>query len=515
MHWGSLTAGLFMMALVAGCVDDGADSGVPGCRVGTTDADGVNLVAPAADVLAVDQDPWDARATNYRTCTLEVVGRHDLRGGDPHRYIGEIDMRGDLDLGAVAVVGNGEAPTVYLLDITDRAAPVVHATIEQVGTYIVDVKISDDGDFLFTASQSLPAIGEVPIDPAEPAIFAGFTIYDIRDRTAPAFVQTVVSPDDIGCHMLSHEVIAGTDVVFCVGQQVKAHGFLRNGDGLPWTYLGPLLYFLPDGSGPVLPGNCVNDEILLALALGQVDGATGGATTPIRELLCNGPHDMTVRVDEVDQTTLMTVSHWNEGVRVVDVSAPVEDGFVTVGSWDGDGATHYDGNVHTAMTFWVGDTRYTMASPELTYAGVVPSLWVLDATDLAPGAQLPLVAEWYHPSEVETPGLLMTTHQWQVAPTGPDVLPEDVRVYLSWNHNGVWVLDFGRILAGDLAGAILGFHMARDALDADLDVPNAVLSTWDVNVVDGYIYGSDRATGLWIFHYTGDTLGDGRLTGFA
>jgi hypothetical protein len=94
------------------------------------------------------------------------------------------------------------------------------------------------------------------------------------------------------------------------------------------------------------------------------------------------------------------------------------------------------------------------------------------------------------------------------------VSADDARVYLTMNHGGVWVLDFGAILRGDDAGAILGFNLARTPIPDD-HVANAILSTWDVNVVDGYVYGTDRATGLWVFHYTGDTLGDQRLTGFA
>jgi hypothetical protein len=211
-------------------------------------------------------------------------------------------------------------------------------------------------------------------------------------------------------------------------------------------------------------------------------------------------------------SSYVVVSHWGEGVKVLDITdAPL---VTEVGSWRGEGAKHYHGNVHTAMMFRVGDERYIVASPEYTAASAtqVPSLWVLDANDLS---SLKLVAEWYHPNEHPAQGLFLTTHQWQVAPAGKDVNASDVRIYLTYNHAGVWTLDFGKILEGDLEGAILGYNLARTPLDQDAAVPNAMLSTWDVNVVDGHIYGSDRATGLWIFHYTGDTLGDERLRGFA
>jgi hypothetical protein len=210
-----------------------------------------------------------------------------------------------------------------------------------------------------------------------------------------------------------------------------------------------------------------------------------------------------------DGASYLVVSHWDEGVKVLDITqAPA---ITEVGSWDGEGAEHYDGNVHTAMMFEAGGKRYVMASPEYTGEGSIPGLWVLDATDLS---DLKLVAEWYHPGLHESQGLYLTTHQWQVAPTGADVAAEDVRVYLTMNHGGLWVLDFGAILRGDDQGAILGFNLARTPIPED-HVANAILSTWDVNVVDGYIYGTDRATGLWVFHYSGDEYDDPALTGFS
>ncbi|HEX9815547.1 MAG TPA: hypothetical protein VGB18_01090, partial [Candidatus Thermoplasmatota archaeon] len=226
-------------------------------------------------------------------------------------------------------------------------------------------------------------------------------------------------------------------------------------------------------------------------------------------------HDLTVFHESGtfgNGRSYMVVSHWGEGVRVLDITdAPLVQ---EVGVWTGDGATHYYGNVHTAMMFRVADSRYIVASPELTTSDAVqvPSLWVLNADDLS---DLKLVGEWYHPNEHAAQGLYLTTHQWQVAPTGQNVAAEDVRIYLSYNHAGIWVLDFSQLLQKDHWSAILGYNLARRPLDEETAVPNAVLSTWDVNLVDGYIYGTDRATGLWVFHYEADNLGNPRLTGFA
>jgi len=489
-------------AALAGCAGgEKPDGPAPeeGCPTTPFDPTGVRRVDPSHDPLGplIDRDPWDFEATNVRTCSLPAIGWSALAEDNvPHKYIGEMDMRGDLDLGAVAVLGNGEPSRVYLVDITDRAAPQVLAAIDQEGVYLVDVKFSDDGQVLYLASQNLPTDGELSGLP-ELAPPTGFSVYNVEDPAAPAYLGFVADPQ-VGCHMLDPvQVAAGQDAVFCVSQQVRSYLIQRDGPVL--VNLGFVDLFPTDGGVPVPSG---------VPALGDPTGS-----------LSSGPHDMTAYHEGGafgEGRSHLVVSHWDSGVRVFDITdAPL---VTQVGVWQGEGARHYDGNVHTAMMFDTAEGRYLIASPEMTYPGVVPALWVLKADDL--GA-LELVGEWYHPGEYTSDGngtggpLLLTTHQWQVAPTGAAVSVEDVRIYLTYNHGGIWVLDLGAVLAGDNAGAVLGFNLARAPLDPEVSVGNAVLSTWDVNVVDGHIYGTDRATGLWVFHYQGDTLGDARLTGFA
>lgn len=500
-------AALPMLAVLAGCIGDGDDggqsTGLSACAT-PLDIEDIQIVETTHDPLAGmnRSNAFLTETTSKRTCSLPAIGWTPLRwAGDepaPHRYVGEIDLRGDLNLGAVAVLGSGEAPIVYLLDITDRGAPEVIASIPQTATRIVDVKISDDGALLFTASQGVPQPGELA-EVADREAFSGFSVYDISSPASPRFLNSFTDSLD-GCHMLSHEIINGNDAVFCVGQHVRAHLLLRQGGTV---VSGGFFDYIPEENGlplPSLPSTGV-----------AIPQPAGGAVNQVPS--SSGPHDMTVQVDEVTGQTLMFVSHWDAGVRVVDVSDPPNA--AELGAWNGEGATHYEGNVHTAMMFYVGADRYVVATPELTsLESGVPGIWVLDANDYS---DLKLVAQWYHPGLHPSLGLFLTTHQWQVAPTGADVVPEDVRIYLTMNHGGIWVLDFGQILAGDNQGAILGFNSARREIPTELaeSFPNAALNTWDVNVVDGYIYGSDRATGLWVFHYQEDTLGNPRLTGFA
>ncbi len=490
---------LLAIVPLTGCLSGAGDASgaADDCPAAPFDPEGVRIVDAGFDPIVDDRSlQWDFDSYNVRTCTLPAIGWTALSSdGVPHKYIGEMDMRGDLGLGAVAVLGNGEAPLVYLLDIRDRAAPAVVATLPQQGTYVTDVKFSDDGKVLYTASQTVAVDGLAAL-PA-PTAPTGLTAYNVEDPANPVYLGTVVDPQ-VGCHMLEPVQVAPTqDAVFCISAFVRSYLIERGQPAL--VDLG-FVDYIPSRAGAPTPTG------IPAVGDPTCDAPTGC-------LLASGPHDVTVWHEGGtfgQGASYAVVSHWDEGLKVLDISqAPL---ITEVGSWNGEGATHYAGNVHTAMMFTVGEDRYIVASPEYTSDGTVPGLWVLDASDLG---GLRLVGEWYHPGNHTSQGLYLTTHQWQVAPTGPDVTADQVRIYLTYNHAGVWVLDLAKMLEGDMAGAILGFNLARAPLDESASVANAVLSTWDVNVVDGFIYGTDRATGLWVFHYTGDELGDERLRGYA
>lgn len=501
----ALAAALLGAGLLAGCLSSGPDlENAVNCPPSPLDQPGVRLLSVRDDPIDDDKDNATVfETTNVRTCTLPAIGWSALSpDGKPHKYLGELDMRGDLGLGAVAVVGSGEPGRVYVVNIENRSAPEVLSFIDLPGAHVTDVKLSDDGKVLYVASQALPTLELATGTAPDVASSSGFTAYSLADPAHPAYLGTV--PDEgVGCHMLDPvQVSASQDAVMCISSNLKSYLVQRDG---PRLLTFGFVEYVPTVNGVPTPSpNAAVGDPSCRLP--------SPAPSPGLCALSSGPHDMTAFHENGrfgDGKSYLVVSHWDEGVKVLDITNAPQ--ITEVGSWTGEGAAHYNGHVHTAMMFVAGGHRYVMASPEYTDAGTVPGLWVLDADDLA---HLKLAAEWYHPGLHDSQGLYLTTHQWQVAPTGPDVSPDQVHVYLTMNHGGIWVLDFGAILRGDSAGAILGYNLARTPIPDD-HVPNAILSTWDVNVEDGYVYGTDRATGLWVFHYTGDELGNERLTGFA
>ena len=71
----------------------------------------MRLALPTEDPIDDDRDNATSfETTNVRTCTLPAIGHHPCTPtAQPHKYLGELDMRGDLDLGVVAVPGNARA----------------------------------------------------------------------------------------------------------------------------------------------------------------------------------------------------------------------------------------------------------------------------------------------------------------------------------------------------------------------------------------------------------------------
>lgn len=476
---------LLLMAVLSGCLGSDGTETDP-CPPGAADLADTRILDPVEDPIVDGHDHWDFAPHAVRTCSMVALHHTTLTDGAAHKYIGELDLHPERSLGAVGVLlSDEEGSGIVLWDISERAAPRAVAFAPTPGFSPVDVKFSEDGRLLYVATQrGLRTDERILEGPVEQVGSNGILAFDVSDPSAPRLAgQTLRLPG--GCHMVRPVTIGGQEWLWCAWEGFWAFPVLR-ADGA--VHFGPPSVYLRDEAGIPTP--------------------TGPAATRAHlEPFVEGAGHLDMQFHKDAGRTIMVASHWDAGLRVVDVSdphAPQE-----LAQWKGEGARHYYGQVHSAEVVTTAEGRFILASPELTSDDTVPSIWVLDAADWsAPRLVAEFTAQGDHPSG----DLTFTIHQWQVAPQGPDVSADDVRIYMTYNHAGVWVLSLGEILAGDNAAAVQGFHLARAPLDEESLPSRAYLGSWDVGLVDGHIYASDRATGLWTFHFRPDTLGDPRLT---
>lgn len=455
-----------------------------GCLTPGGEVDPAAVLPPPSflDPVVDDHDHASFADHALATASMSLVGHTTMSDdGKPFSYIGEMDTFGDLTV--VQVLGRGSMPGFVVLDVSDPAAPTPIGRAEMPWSYVVDVKWSPDGKRVFAASQSPTGFvsgGQEPwtADPFVAVVSGqGFTEWDMTDPTAPKPLAGAFVPGG-GCHMLSVKDVGDSRYVFCIGQTVLV--FQATVAGGPWVQVAAM--------GPGASGK----------GLGQIQRELPGSAT-----FGSTPHDITVQSDPKDETRLIaSVSYWDWGVRFFDVTDPRQPR--ELGAWAGEAAKRYEGNAHGAALTLLDGKRVAVVGPELL-GNTFPALYVLDVEDYA---RPTIVGEWIPPGEHATHGLLLTTHQFQLV---------GGKIYLAYNHAGVWVLDLARIVAGDYAEdparpEVLGYYLPHE--EVELFDPNvaAVPNTWDVNVKDGRIYASDRYTGFYVLRYEGDQPGDVRLT---
>lgn len=466
---------LVVALLAAGCVTPGGD------------VDPASL-APAVfvDPIVDDHDHASFEEHALSTSTMSLVGHTTMsEDGKPFSYIGEMDTFGNLTV--VQVLGRGSMPGFVVLDVSDPARPTPIGRAEMPWSYVVDVKWSPDGKFVFAASQKGAGAGRAstskPLtDDLGTALISqnGFTQWDMSDPTKPKAIAGGLA-EPTGCHMLSVKDVGGTLYVFCVANVVTVYAYAGGGAWQQVAAMGPgsdagAQRVLAEGTG-CLPGTCA--------------------------LLSAEPHDITVQPDPKDESRLVaSVSYWDFGLRFYDVTNPRSPKLL--GAWAGAGAERYEGNVHGAALTLLDSKRVAVVGPELL-GETVPALYVLDVEDYAKPA---ILGEWLPPGEHASHGLTLTTHQFQLV---------DGRIYLAYNHAGVWVLDLARIVAGDSKDdaarpEVLGYYLPHEKVELYDEKVAAVPNTWDVNVKDGRIYASDRYTGFYVLQRAGDAAGDPALT---
>ncbi len=462
---------LLIVALVtAGCVTPEPELPDAG--------DGIDIVRSFIDPIVDDHDHANGAEHAFTTASMEELGFNVLGDdGKPFSYIGEIDYQGDHAY--VAVIGRGSVPGFVIVDVSDATAPVVVGRAEMPNAYVVDVKVDDAGEFVYAASQS-SFTGSAIAGLDDALGRSGVRVWDVRDKTAPKLVSSTPMQTG-GCHMLSYWQHGGKENLACVGDTIVFFNTMTDATGA--KRLVPAGQYAPQSAAGL-------DETL---------SSREAAPGPF-------PHDETFQFDPVTGAPILFVSYWDLGLRIVDVSDVANP--VEIGTWTGAGATHYSGNVHSAMAAVVDGKRYIVVGPELLSATQIPSLYILDADDLSAPT---LVAEWWAPGDHASQGLLLTTHQFQLV---------DGRIYIALNHAGLWVLDLATILAGEYREdasrpEVLGYHLARHTEVVGADNTHPIPNTWDVVVRNGVIWATDRYTGLYALHYLPDEIGNPDLSSFA
>lgn len=322
-----------------------------------------------------------------------------------------------------------------------------------------DVKVSDDGNFLFLGNDE--QLSGAPLDAVRAG---GFYVYDVSDKAAPTFVSKLGVGQLRGPHMVFyHQQPDGTELVLGANADVSINRFDRETGTLT-----ELSRYAPN------PVTDVNRDPQVIDAYYQLY-----------------THDMFVMEDPVGKTLLYTAS-WDAGVHIVDITDPSNP--VKLGAWNDFGGDE-TGNLHTVATEWIGDRRITVGSVEVGFAivGGIPFLtgtersvlYVWDTTDLANPT---LLGTWENPEGIGPGGTptdseVRSTHNLQL---------EDGRIYMAHYGLGVWVLDVSTP-ENQAAPQILAFDRAGGNL-------------WDTIVHQGVVLTSGSA-GLTGYHFPLDVLG--------
>jgi hypothetical protein len=426
-----------------------------GCLAGSQEP------APASAEVPLLADALSALEAGEPAANVALVG--EWRNGGA----AEAAAHGDL----LYVMRGGH---VDILDVSDPAE-IVEAGVVQGPHTVKDVKLSDDGRYLFIGDDNrlsgAALHGKVPANPANVQNTGGLYVYDVANPAAPALVAYAPIGEQRGPHMVAyHRYPDGREVVFGASGEVTVHLFDRAAGTLT-----EVARYQPD----LVFGFNRDPEVVDALYQGWA-------------------HDM-FPMTEPDGTVLLYVANWDAGLRIVDVTDPASP--KELGGWNGFPKGH-EGNLHTVATQWMDGRRITVGAVEVGFAVVggyhyamgtdANVVYVWDTTD---PAAIGLLGFWQNPVEPYSGRdqaafgeELTSTHNLQL---------EDGRVYMAHYGMGVYVLDV-RTPETQAAPAVLGFYH------------EAGMDTWDVVLHKGMMF-SSGAEGVLALHYLPDALGEAGL----
>ena len=413
-----------------------------------------------------------------------VVSDQALAAGDPMRLVGSLVPWSGGQFGAVVVdAGRGVAymgsldPThgVSVIDMRDRANPVLSIELATPNSnpdlfstsYDVDLR----GRYLLVAHHQALGIGA----------FAGVSVYDTSpDPFHPTLLRRIAVPASCGLESaeLDPEVESGRPYAYC-----NSHCIVNGGMYTVNILTGAVLSRFVTSEGlPCPPFPCTEENL---------------------------PHEAFIQRHPVSGRMLDYIGYWDSGLRIVDVTDPVNP--VEVGSFDYGAGTPFQ-NAHGAVASPSGNWIYVADELGSEESGGVRILdgHACDGTAYCTPTQAGFWHVAGHP--VQDPN----NNQF------PDYFRFDVHNMSPKGENALFLGNYGmgvRLLDTSVKSdpEEISFYMPNPSGQSDQEHPEVYAGrrTWIALLgSDGLVYASDINLGFFIMELNPHTtLPAGRLMG--
>ncbi len=446
-----------------------------------------------------DHDHTDG-SQHDRTGNVEEVGYHSLGGvgpasengspASPH-YGAITELRAHGDYLYVGVFSSDD-PTndrgMALLDVSEFNAAGTPTELREAELSVVsflrndnpaaavmDVKVSDDGRYVFLSKQPFTALFE-ETDPTPgtdgdgtSASASALQAVDVSDPANPRVVATY-DAWTTGPHNATYHEIGGSEYLFAVKDL---------NDGTAGLYV---LEFDRTTGALLLVNRFTVDGNLL-------DAGEGGLSYV---------HDITVQDDPRLGKPVGYLSYWDEGLFALDLSDPTDVSVLGHFSMD---AAHY---AEPAPAF-VDGTRVVVAGQEVRSVddGSSGKLYLLDADGLDDGFDgsdnIVELDRWEWKSDVSFGNFTLSPHNFDVTDGG--------YVHLAHYHGGTRFLEIG---TGPWELTERGYFQAANEVPESSKMEglnHAAPFTWSAVQHGGVTYASDVNTGVYALRFKPDSSG--------
>lgn len=402
MQAGPAIVAMVVLSVAAGCLDAPSDDD------GSSSAGAARFIVPG---FAQTHDHHDPALHEYAD-GLDLLGFHNLlpegdgvadaaaRGA----YVNsEIIVKDD-----VAYVGWLGAPwALTLADVSNASNPAFLGALELSGAWVMDVTVSDDGDWVFLSIYNGASVGSlfspdyalgadvIPTGLAGPGVLA----VDVRDKTAPRQ--------------------AGFFPIHGLGPHTAVYHAHQNGNE----------YVFANKAEGGIPGNGIVILEVVFTPVGQRAFRTVGFFSLDHGNDPNFPHDVDVGVHPVTGQTILYAAYWDAGLVMVDVSDPADPVEIGRGMPDKDEVQFHD--VH-AFARLVDGRHYTITAPEIPTGEHTGHMRLWDTTD---------PAEPFVVHRTELPGGYIVEEDFDFSPHN-FIFLSDGRVAWAHGHAGLWVTDW-------------------------------------------------------------------------